>query len=270
MRNTKKYLSVFAMLARGSIFRVLAVLVLMAAGQYGQFMHRLNNELLLYASDGGQSHVFSRIEELINISTVEMTFAAAFLLICVFLCLPGCGYSARCGYTLRRLNISERAVFVLQVICNAAVFVLLWAAETAVCLLLCRIYVSSVPPSLVSHQTMAIAFYRSPFLHSLLPLADIAVWIRNFVMIAVLSLAAASFPYKQRHGKFAADIVSYALLCIVFFKSTVGDGFSAFVLIFCGLFIAAEVIYNVWMKEDEDGDEIKKEANVREQYPYPR
>ena len=40
----KHYLSVFAMLARGSVWRVLILLCLMAAGQCGRFLHRLNTE----------------------------------------------------------------------------------------------------------------------------------------------------------------------------------------------------------------------------------
>ncbi len=251
----KHYLSVFAMLARGSVWRVLILLCLMAAGQCGRFLHRLNTELMLYDSRVQQfaeeAAEITRLEEFFNFTTVSGTFGAAFLFICIVLCLPGCGYGSVCGYTMRRLNISERAVFVMQALYNAMVFVILWAAEVLICLLLCHIYVTSADPSLVSHQTVGLAFYRNNFLHSLLPMADITVWIRNSIMLAVLALAAASFPYKQRRGKFAADIVSYALLTVIFFTRSVGDGFNSFVTVFFGLCIAAEVIYYVWLKDEE-------------------
>ena len=251
----KHYLSVFAMLARGSVWRVLLLLCLMAAGQCGRFLHRLNTELILYDSRVQQfaeeAAEVTRLEEFFNFTTVSGTFGAAFLLVCIVLCLPGCGYGSVCGYTLRRLNISERAVFVMQAIYNAMMLTVLWAAEIIVCLLLCRAYVSAVDPSLVSHQTVGLAFYRSNFLHSLLPLADITVWIRNGIMLVVLSLAAASFPYKQRRGKFAADIVAYALLTVIFFTRSVEDGFNTFITVVLGLCIAAEVIYYVWLKDEE-------------------
>ncbi len=264
----KKYLSVFAMLARGSVWRVLVLLCLMAAGQCGRFLHRLQNELILYESRVEQfveeAAEITRLEALFNVSTVSGTFGAAFLLICIVLCLPGCGYGAKCGYTFQRLNISERAVFVIQAIYNAVILFVLWAAEVLICLVLCHAYVTAVDPSFVSHQTVSIAFYRNDFLHSLLPLADITVWIRNLIMLAVLAMAAASFPYKQRRGKFAADIVSYALLSVIFFTRSVGDGFNTFVTIFFGLCIAAEVIWRVFANERE-GEEDAPNEN---QYPY--
>ncbi len=263
----KKYLSVFAMLARGSFLRVLVLLCLMAAGQCGRFLHRLQNELTLYGSRVQQfaedAEEVTRLEQFFDFTTVSGTFGAAFLLVCIVLCLPGCGYGSVCGYTVRRLRISERAVFVLQALYNAMVFVILWAAEVLICLLLCHAYVTSAAPSLVSHQTVGLAFYRNNFLHSLLPMADITVWIRNIIMLAVLSLAAASFPYKQRRGKFAADIVSYALLTVIFFTRTVGDGFNTFVTVFFGLCIAAEVIWRVFANENE-GEEDASDEN-----PYP-
>ncbi|MBQ7983630.1 MAG: hypothetical protein IJ302_08670 [Clostridia bacterium] len=265
----KKYLSVFAMLARGSFFRILLLLCLMAAGQCGRFLHRLQNELTLYESRvqqfAGEAAELTRLESLINVSTVSGTFAAAFLLICIVLCLPGCGWGANCGYTLRRLRISERAVFVIQALYNAMVFVILWAAEVLICLFLCRAYVNAADPSLVSHQTVGLAFYRNDFLHSLLPMADITVWIRNIIMLAVLSLAAASFPSNQRRGKFAADIVSYALLSVIFFTRSVGDGFNTFITVFFGLCIAAEVIWKVFANEEEGEEDTPHEEN---QYPY--
>lgn len=255
----KRYLSVFAMLARSSLGRVLFLLVLMAAGQCCSFYCRLRNELVLYETQDPVSGagVFepSHLEDLIGFTTVWGFFGAAFLLVCIVLCLPGCGYGANCGYTLRRLRISERSVFVLQTVCNVMMLVLLWAAEVAVCLLLCRIYVTTVPASLVSHQTAALAFYRDPFLHALLPLADITVWIRNGIMILVLALTAASFPYKQRRGRFASDIVSYAILTVIFFVRAIGDGFNTFITVFFGLILAAEAIYYVWFKNGEEDDD---------------
>ncbi len=264
----KKYLSVFAMLARGSLFRILAVLCLMTAGQILLFCNRLQTELILYESRVQQfpedAVEITHLEKLMNFSTVQWVFGAAFVLICVLLCLPGCSWSTKCSYTVQRLNISERAVFVLQVIYNAMMLTVLWAAEILVCMLLCRYYTTAVPAELVSHQTVAIAFYRCDFLHSLLPLADITVWIRNSIMIAVLALASASFPYKQRRGRFAADIVSYALLSVIFFTRTVGDSFNMFITVFFGLIIAAEVIHYVWFREDE-GEEVQPYENP---YPY--
>jgi hypothetical protein len=163
-------------------------------------------------------------------------------------------------------GLYKSASFVIQAICNAMMLVLLWAAEVMICLFLCRAYVHAVDPSLVSHQTVGLAFYRNDFLHSLLPLADITVWIRNLIMLAVIALAAASFPYKQRRGKFAADIVSYALLTVIFFTRSVGDGFNTFITVFFGLCIAAEVIWKVFANEEE-GEEAQPYENP---YPYAK
>lgn len=257
MRNIKKYLSVFAMLVRASFGRVILLLIVMAAGQLGLFASDLRNHLLIYAARPAEFPTF--LETMLRFPVFIWPVAAAFSVLCVLLCLPGCGYSAKCGYTLRRLNISERSVFVLQTLCNAVMFFLFWAAEVVVCLAACRMYAAAVDPSLVSHHTVPIAFYRNDFLHSFLPMADTTVWIRNGIMLLVLAMTTALFPYKQRRGKFGADMVCYALLTGIFFRRSIGDGFNTFLTIFCGLILMAEVIHYVWIREEDEEEDNDKQ-----------
>ncbi|MDY5972239.1 MAG: hypothetical protein SPJ01_05110, partial [Butyricicoccus sp.] len=67
-------------------------------------------------------------------------------------------------------------------------------------------YTQAAPES-VTNQTVFLAFYRVPLLHSLLPLAHISRWVRNFLLLAGLSITAAGVPYAQRRGERVAPVI---------------------------------------------------------------
>ena len=100
----KKHSSVLMLLARSTIYRVLALLVLLAviervlfgrALPYGQF------------GEDGLKTCFSE-------SYIVWAFGLYFLLLTALLCTTGCAFCSRTGDTLRRLRISEKAVFLWQ------------------------------------------------------------------------------------------------------------------------------------------------------------
>ena len=105
----KKHSSVLMLLARSTIYRVLALLVLLAviervlfgrALPYGQF------------GEDGLKTCFSE-------SYIAWAFGLYFLLLTALLCTTGCALGSRTGDTLRRLRISEKAVFLWQCGYNA-------------------------------------------------------------------------------------------------------------------------------------------------------
>ena len=60
-------------------------------------------------------------------------------------------------------------------------------------------------------------------MHSLLPLEDILLWIRNFLLIIALSISAAEVTYKQRRKKYGVMLILNAVVSVAFFKCEAGD-----------------------------------------------
>ena len=100
--------------------------------------------------------------------------------IALFHLLTHCGDERRAvGCTLRRLRVPEGAALAWKSLFGAVCFLLLWAVQTAVCLGMGLWYAAAVGPAYRSAQTVLLAFYRIPFLHSLLPLAETAGYLRD-------------------------------------------------------------------------------------------
>ena len=154
-----KHLSLLGLWVENCLGRVLAQLGLMAALEIIVFGARL---YLLPERP---------MEEVLK--GVPSLFMAGW--IALFHLLAHCGDERRAvGCTLRRLRVSEGAALAWKGLFGAACFLLLWVVQTAVCLGMGLWYAAAVGPAYRSAQTVLLAFYRVPFLHSLLPLAETA------------------------------------------------------------------------------------------------
>ena len=113
--------------------------------------------------------------------------------IALFHLLTHCGDERRAvGCTLRRLRVPEGAALAWKS--------LLWAVQTAVCLGMGLWYAAAVGPAYRSAQTVLLAFYRIPFLHSLLPLAETAGYLRNLLFAAAMGLETGLCSWRMRRG----------------------------------------------------------------------
>lgn len=218
MIKMKKHLSVFMLMARSTIYRLLILLLAMAAAQALLFHFTLNAATA--AADAGLGP--DTLETVISRSHIAWVFAICFVLMAVLLCLTGCNYGSRQENTLRRLSVSERSVFVWQMLYNIACFFLLWVAQALIALALCRWYTTVTDPSFVSGQTIFLAFYRNSFLHSLLPLEEGSRWVRNIMLVIGLGAACAQVPIYQRRGKISITIIAMTSLTLVFFSRSIG------------------------------------------------
>lgn len=204
----RKHLSVLALWSRLTLGRVLGVLAVMAAAQAALFRLALAGN-----GDGG---VYSSFEQLLERSGAGWAAIAAFLLVMGLLTLSGCELrGSRLDCTLRRLSIREETAVLWQAVSNAVCLLLFWAVETTVLLGLCLWYTRAAP-GFITEQSVFLACYRVNTLHSLLPLEDWALYLRNIVFLAVLALDAACAGLHQRRGGFAASPVILALLAVWF------------------------------------------------------
>lgn len=212
----KKHLSVLMLMARSTIYKILALLVLMAAGESALFCFALSD-----LAGRGEDDAFS-LELVLGQSRIAWVFGACFLLLTALLVMTGCEGKSKCGYTLRRLSVSERWVFLWQSVYNILCYLLLWAVQILTAVALCRLYEAKAAPQFVSGQTVFLAFYRSNFLHSLLPLEDVRVWVCNGLLAAGLGICAARYPMAQRRGGHFTELFLLACAAVILFSRGIG------------------------------------------------
>ena len=237
----KKHSSVFMLMARSTIYRVIGLLVVMAVTEAGLFWLRLQQG----AIDGNFS-----LEAIISESRLTWACAAVFLFVNVILSWGS--YTISNAYTAARLSVSGRAVYLWQCLYNTLCYLLFWMVQILIAIGLCRMYEVLAPAELVSNQTVFLAFYRSKFLHSFLPFEDTWVWIRNILLIVALGICSSRYPGKGKK----VGIASLFLLAAtgVFFIQEIGDMTSVlFLIVFAILCSAPSLMQAVDMEvPDED------------------
>lgn len=239
--------------ARCSLYKILGILAVMSIAEYMLFYITMKKEGVIYDA----TEIFSRPENIIDRCGVFICFAAAFLLITALLSVYGCQFGSKTGYTVCRLRISEKYVFLYQSIYNLLVYSLLWSVQTVLCVFMLKIYMSQAPAELVGDQSVFMAFYRSTQLHALLPFSDGILWARNIILIVLLSVGAAEFPYLQRRGKKSATVIALALYTVALWKQDISPVGCLVSTVFVALVVISAVCYHLFVKEGSD-DETEK------------
>ena len=210
----KAYLSALAPAARLTVWKTLLIALGAAAVQAVLFFLTLSRW-------GGETPLI--LESLIQEGRLSLVFAAGLLLVCGALVLPGWDRGAKTGYTIRRLTVNEGKLSLLWGVQNALLLFFYWVCQMAAVLVLGVYFLSCADPATVSHQSLLLACYRSPYLHSLLPLADWLVLLRNLSGCLVLGLAAAAFCHHRRHGRTSPLILPLAVVAAVGFPVYAGN-----------------------------------------------
>ena len=248
MTKMKKHLSVFGLFTRSSVYKVLLILIAMCAVQSLCFYMEVQDAVAAYEAIGAD---MASLEKVFEKAAVSVYFRVALVLVSVAICLPGCAFKSNTGYTVGRLSVSERAAFFWQAAYNMLAYWLLLAVQLVTVFGLARYYVAAVPDEFVSNQTIMLAFYRNSFLHSLLPMEDIGLWIRNGLLVLSLGMACAEFPYRQRRHKFSATAIALVSYTIVYFDQSIGKLVYAISSGVIALVIIGEVIYMLTRKDEE-------------------
>ena len=245
----RKHMAVFGLLAKSSLWKVVGILLAMCAAEIVLFRFALQDALEAHdMADVGMA----TLEQLLAKSWGKTLFKAALVLISVAVCLPGCKFKSNPDYTLRRLSISERMVFFHQAVYNMVVYCMLIAAQLGVVFGLANYYVAAVPKEYASGQTVMLAFYRDRFLHSLLPMEDVGLWIRNGLLVITLGLAAAGFPYRQRRQDYSLTVIAVVLYTLVYFERGIGDLFHVITTSIIALLVIGEILYKVVTRRYEE------------------
>lgn len=215
----KKYKSVFEMITRSSIYKVLLIVGGMLVAEAVFFWNTLIRPEGLC------------LEEYIDQSYYSIIFKIAYVLITIVIVLPGMNIGSTQSYTLQRLRIKERWVYCLQAIYNFFAYVLLWGTQLAILLVSAKMYQKHLPDgALWTNQTLMMAFYRNNFMHSILPLEDGPSWWVLVLIGVSTAILTAEFTKQQRKGTFAFELLVLIVIAVLVFPREMGVEFVYFVL----------------------------------------
>lgn len=243
----KKYLSVFEMITRSTLYKVLITLVLMVVAQFFLFGAELKETF-----SSGNDEIIIGMENIVDESYLVVPLAIGFVLMTIILCWCGCNIGSNQGYTLRRLQIGERAVFCLQILYNCLCYVLLWASQVAVTVGISHLYVQHAAE--LTNQTVVLAYYKNSYMHSVLPMEDGRGWALLIFLIIGCGVAAAAFPVQQRRGKIGFSMIVAVALALVCFPNGI-DADYRFVFVCLAFFCMASVaLLGVFVGSEEEQD----------------
>jgi len=238
----RKHLSVLALSARGSVYKALLLMLVMAGAEITAFY--LSMQRMLRQELPTLEATFTR-------SRISWICAGAFFLLTLLLALHTCSFSAKTGYTLKRLSVSERAITLWQTAWHVICYTLFWAVQLLLALGLGLWYVHAAPADAVSGQTIFLAFHRLDFLFALMPMQLVTRWVRNILFLITISFTAACFSYRQRRRKLPLTAALQTGLVIFFFSVSMTDSSadSLAIVLTLGVLFAAAV--NFLAKEDD-------------------
>ena len=249
-----RYGSVLALAARHTVYKVLAVTAA-AAALTGWLLVRLPI-LKENPYPGAEPLLVPRkLESLPSESLATVACLVGFLAILAVLSLNGCGFGAKSDYTVRRLRLEEQRAELLWAGYYTACLVFYWAVMAAVCCWavgqrLTLLAADADYGSLAGPQSRLLVFYSSPFLHHLLPLADVAVWAEDIALAALCGTAAVRFSRRQRRGRLSmAPLIAAGLTVVGFSLGMESTGNYVLPILAVGL-----AAFNMLMKGAEEDE----------------
>ena len=244
----KQILSMLTIAVRSSFYKICLVLAGMSMIEMGIFYHTFlkydysqqyqtgnaeySGEML-----GNAFGISWTLESLVEKSGIEKIFLAAFVLICLLLLwAQGERKGVKSHYFYQRLSISIKERFAVWTLYNIGCILLLISVQIFTVLGMGTLFTYLVPAEYESVQMYFMAFYKSEFLHCLVPMAEVWKWIRNLCLFTacsmevayvaclkrkpwslVLLLAMTVFGFSQGIGTYGMEflMIVVSLICIV-------------------------------------------------------
>lgn len=226
-------LSVWALLAKSSFLKVLAVVFLLAAAETVLFYDTLRGDgiasLEVQIEESGARYLF-----------LTALGAVFFILVRTEKTLDTAG-----RYTMMRLRIAGERLFAVKTAYNVLCLLVPFAVQTGLVFGFAYVYgrtprmQSMEDGGIVVSQVIFMAFYRSDFLHSLFPMAEAGNWVRNALMLLAFGTEAAGGTGKRRQATQAA-LFALAAVCFV---GSIGTGWPD---VICDVVFLVAIGVNVW------------------------
>lgn len=129
-----------------------------------------------------------------------MLMAVSFVLLCFILSNTLTGKVGKPIYTIQRLRVTEKEFFKLNWIYNTIVFLTYVGFQALAILLMILIYNQSGCGN-GGPQNIMMALYRTPFFHSVVPMENWLLVVRNICYIWSLGVVTAFKSQKSREGE---------------------------------------------------------------------
>ena len=181
---------------------------------------------------------------------LKYPFMAALFGIWVIFAAHGMERKSKVGYTIGRLMISEKVYTLLMAAYYAMCFIIFWALQLSVVIMIYSVY-GTIYPNYVNHQTFFLLSYNTPFIHSLLPLAEVSRLIRNVLLFLSLGLCASCASTQSRKGSSDVRAVVFLVGTAVFFTAEMGSMGNDMLLIIAAL-IASAFEIGILLRGDSD------------------
>ena len=217
----KRVVSVFELLIRNTIYKILLVFLVLGGVEVFNFGNQLQEQFALQNPPDATGVGGGSLELIIQSSNQFGWYTVAFVAVTLILGFSTCNFGSVQGYTLKRLRISEWEVFWIQSIYNFLCYVLLVGMQLGLLLVMGYLYMTQEETA--TNQTLFLAFYRNPFMHSILPMEEWSRTLINLCMHVSVSVAVATVPYFQRNKKFGWEAVVVTGILAVGFEAELGS-----------------------------------------------
>ncbi len=235
-------LSLWALDARGSFYKILAVLAVVTLAECAIFYGLLSRMALpdiqegntlveaVPVVQGGDISAMTlsySLEDILSI-TVLPGFLLAWGAVYGILILTRWGTDHRSRETLLRLRVDRTGIFFIRTVYNICCFLTVGAVQTGTVIWMVTTYGQMTGLGQRAPQMLFLAFHRIGFLHSLVPMADAGGWICSILLILALGMEAAGTVGRRRQ-------VTQVALALVAGIRFAGAGSMAFLDVVCGL-----------------------------------
>lgn len=264
------YRSYLGLMARSTLYKELLLFVVMAGVELAQFLPKLGVEISTVVAVNGNGEeireTYTRsIQDVAEQSHLVTIWMLSLLALSILLIRTAGRWR---DYTLDRLGISRRQGNLLYGLYGTMSFLLLWAFQAALVLVLCLLYRQSLAPEQVTEQTVLLSIYRTPFFFTVLPLAGWLRWITNGCIMAALGLCAANGARLRRLGRRPIASISLVMMLAYFGYGAAGvshldrdSGLLAVAFCFGAVAVARMTLWDSEDdREEEPNEELDKQA----------
>ena len=155
---------------------------------------------------------------------IYLVMAVSYVLMCYILSNTLGSKTGKPIYTIQRLLTSENELFRLNWIYNTAAFITYIGFQALAALLMIAIY-NAKGFAVGGPQNILMALYRTPFFHSVVPMKNWFLILRNVIYVWSLGVLTAYKSQKSREGVAAYEFYVVAILAgVTFIYDPMGVG----------------------------------------------
>ena len=251
----KRYGSVFLLLIRSSLYKVLCLILILGIAEgitfYFVMTHGGDSLQMGELGDGSLVVLTGGLEAVLERSGFLWFFRAALVAAAVILVRACGGGESKVRYTIGRLRIHENHFFLCQGIWNSMTFWLLWTAQVFIVIGLSAFYGILEEKPVMEGQTLFLLFYRSGFLHSLFPLGEMSRHVSVMTAILGLGFSAAQFSWCQRRERLGIGLPVILIATLFLLPMEAGNGLYDGIYACVAIILTLYAVSAVWRKEEE-------------------